>query len=258
MKNSCIRKVSILSLFFIFSTYLFIHSVKAESDSLELAKQLLNEGIRTYNTSQIQEAKDIFVEQSTEQTSDYVSAYYAALSYLALSDVKNFEMRKSSDSAEKSVRKAERVSIAAEGLPYADRSIELKEDFSESHRVKAALLSNMISGMVSGMRNGRLAEVEVLRALEIDSNNDMARIENARRLVNKPRLLGGDVQKGIEILRIVIKESPELDKGYLNLGFIHYERGELELAANLFKELLTMNPDNPEARFFVNKLAALE
>jgi tetratricopeptide (TPR) repeat protein len=112
--------------------------------------------------------------------------------------------------------------------------------------------------MVSGMRNGKLAENEVLLSLEIDNKNIMAQIENARRFINKPRLLGGSIKKGIEILNTVIKEFPELEKGYLNLGIVYYEIGEGELAAETFNKLLEINPDNPEAKFFVNHLVVLE
>ena len=244
-------------LFFLYSLFL-IHVTKAESESFKSAKQFLQEGVRTYDTKQIQEAKDIFVEHADKNSADYESAYYAALSYLGLCDVKNFEMRKSRNKAEMKVRKKERVKLAEEGLLYADRSIELKKDFSESHRVKGALLSNKISGMISGMRNGKLAEQEIMSALRIDNNNIMAQIENARMFINKPSLLGGDTKKGIEILNSIIKEFPELETGYLNLGITYYENGEEELAAKTFKKLLEINADNPEAKYFVNHLIVLE
>ena len=112
--------------------------------------------------------------------------------------------------------------------------------------------------MISGMRNGKLAEQEIMSALRIDNNNIMAQIENARMFINKPRLLGGDTKKGIEILNSIIKEFPELETGYLNLGITYYENGEEELAAKTFKKLLEINADNPEAKYFVNHLIVLE
>ncbi|MDR4506290.1 MAG: tetratricopeptide repeat protein [Candidatus Scalindua sp.] len=258
MQNSSIKKVLSSFLFFSLYTVLSIHAATAETDSFESAEQLLREGMRMYDTKQIQKAKEIFVEQADRKPADHVSAYYAALSYLALCDVKNFEMRKSPNKAEMKARKEERVILAEEGLTYADRSIELKKDFSESHRVKGALLSNKISGMVSGMRNGKLAEEEITHALKIDNKNIMAQIENARMFINKPRILGGNTQKGIEILTTVIKDFPGLEKGYLNLGIVYYENGKEELAVDTFKKLLEINPDNPEARYFVNHLTILK
>jgi len=258
MQNLSFRKFVFPFLLFFLYSFFLIHIAKAETDSFESAKQFLHDGIRTYDTKQIIKAKDIFVEQSDRNSADYVSAYYASLSYLALCDVKNFEMRKSLNKAEMKARKKERVKLAEEGLTYADRSIELKKDFSESHRVKGALLSNKISGMVSGMRNGKLAEQEITSALQIDNNNIMAQIENARMFINKPGLLGGDTEKGIEILNNIIKEFPELEKGYLNLGIVYYENGEDELAVKTFKKLLEINPDNSEAEYFVTHLIESE
>ncbi|GJQ60224.1 MAG: hypothetical protein D8M57_10765 [Candidatus Scalindua sp. AMX11] len=256
MQNVTLKKALSLLLLLSLSSLLFIHVTKAETDSLESAKRLLDEGIRTYDTKKIEEAKEIFIAQAGKNSTDYQVDYYVALAYLALCDMENFEMRKCQDKREKNIRKEERVKLAGEGIAYADRSLALKEDFSESHRVKGALLSNKISGMVSGMRNGKLAEVEVLRALEIDNKNVMAQIENARRFINKPRLLGGSVTKGIEILKAIIEEHPALEKGYLNLGIAYYESGEEEWAAETFKKLLEINPDNTEAKFFVNHLRA--
>ena len=112
--------------------------------------------------------------------------------------------------------------------------------------------------MVSGMRNGSLAEKYIDIALVIDKNNSMARIENARMYINKPGILGGNVNKGIEIIRNVIKDNPELEKGYVNLGIAYEENGELEKAINTFKRLLEINPDNPEARFYLDQLMLLQ
>ena len=150
--------------------------------------------------------------------------------------------------------KAKRVAIAEEGIPFADKSIELKDNFSESYRVRGALISNKISGMFSGMKNGSLAEEDIDIALQIDENNPMARIENARMYINKPGILGGDINKGIEIIRNVIIDNPELEKGYVNLGLAYIENVEIQNAINIFNRLLEINPSNPEALFFLDKL----
>ena len=66
----------------------------------------------------------------------------------------------------------------------------------------------------------------------------------------------GDVNKGIEIIRTVIKNNPELEKGYANLGLAYMEKDEVENAINIFKRLLEINKDNPEAMFFYDKLTS--
>jgi tetratricopeptide (TPR) repeat protein len=242
-------------LFFIFLIISFNAVVSdAGNDRFEQAKRYLDKGTNTYNEQRLQDAKKIFIQLSKDNPSDYEYAHYVALAYLGLCDLKNFEIEQSSVKKAKKALKAKRVAIAEEGLPFADKSIELNNNFSESYRVRGALLSNKISGMFSGMKNGSLAEEAIDLALVIDENNSMARIENARMYINKPGILGGDINKGIEIIRNVIKDNPELEKGYVNLGLAYIENVEIQNAINIFNRLLEINPSNPEARFFLDKL----
>jgi tetratricopeptide (TPR) repeat protein len=247
-KNACISTILFLAICLVADTS------EAGNDRFEQAKKHLDKGINTYNEQLLHDAKKIFLQLIKENPSDYIYVHYVALTHLGLCDLKNFEIAQSAVKKEKKALKAERVAIAEEGLPFADKSIELNDNFSESYRVRGALISNRISGMVSGMRNGSLAEEDIDIALQIDENNPMARIENARMYINKPGLLGGDINKGIEILNNVVKDNPGLGKGYINLGIAYQENGEVEKAINTFKQLLEINPGNPEARFFLDQL----
>ncbi len=159
---------------------------EAGNDRFEQAKKHLDDGIHTYNEQLLHDARKIFLQLIKENPSDYIYVHYVALTHLGLCDLKNFEIAQSAVKKEKKALKAERVDIAEEGLPFADKSIELNDNFSESYRVRGALISNRISGMVSGMRNGSLAEEDIDIALQIDENNPKAHIENARNLLTHP------------------------------------------------------------------------
>ena len=241
-------------LFLVFMILSF-HAVVSDAgnDRFEQAKKYLEKGTKTYNEQLLQDAKKIFIQLIKDNPSDYEYAHYVALSYLGLCDLKNFEIEQSPVKKVKKALKAKRVAIAEEGLPFADKSIELNDNFSESYRVRGALLSNKISGMFSGMKNGSLAEEAIDLSLLIDENNPMALIENARMYINKPGLLGGDVNKGIEILNNVIKDNPGLEKGYINLGIAYQENGKMDRAINTFNRLLEINPGNPEAVFYLDQ-----
>lgn len=247
------KKACILLFLFLF-VFLTAITSKAENGKFDQAKENLEDGVHTYNEQLLHDAKKVFLQLIKENPSDYIYVHYVALAHLGLCDLKNFEIAKCSVKKEKKALKAKRVAIAEEGIPYADKSIELKSDFSDSHRVRGALISNKISGMISGMRNGSLAEEAIDIALQIDENNPMARIENARMYINKPGILGGDINKGIEILNNVIADNPGLEKGYINLGIAYQENSEVEKAINTYNRLLEINPDNPEARFFLAQL----
>ena len=249
------KKVRILLLVFLLVSFHAIVS-EAADDRFEQAKKYLDKGISTYNEQLLQDAKKVFIQLSEDNPSDYEYAHYAASAYLGLCDLKNFEIAQSSVKKVQKALKAKRVAIAEEGLPFADKSIELNNKFSESYRVRGALISNKISGMISGMKNGSLAEEDIDIALQIDKNNPLAQIEKARMYINKPGILGGDVNKGIEIIKSVIKDNPKLEKGYVNLGIAYVEKIEIQNAINIFKRLLEINPDNPEARFFIDQLTS--
>ena len=247
-KKACI----LLSIFLLVSFHAIVAG--AGDDRFEQAKKYLDKGISTYNEQLLQDAKKIFIQLSNDNPSDYEYAHYVASAYLGLCDLKNFEIEQSAVKKVKKALKAKRVAIAEEGMPFADKSIELNDNFSESYRVRGALISNKISGMISGMKNGSLAEEDIDIALQIDGKNPMALIENARMYINKPGILGGDVNKGIEIITNVIKDNPELEKGYVNLGLAYIENVEIQNAINIFNRLLEINPSNPEALFFLDKL----
>ena len=247
-KKACI----LLSIFLLVSFHAIVAG--AGDDKFEQAKKSLDKGINTYNEQLLQDAKKIFIQLSNDNPSGYEYAHYVASTYLGLCDLKNFEIEQSAVKKVKKALKAKRVAIAEEGMPFADKSIELNDNFSESYRVRGALISNKISGMISGMKNGSLAEEDIDIALQIDGKNPMALIENARMYINKPGILGGDVNKGIEIITNVIKDNPKLEKGYVNLGLAYIENVEIQNALNIFSRLLEINPSNPEALFFLDKL----
>ncbi len=247
-KKACI----LLSVFLLISFHTVV--LDAGDDRFEQAKKYLDKGINTYNEQLLQDAKKVFIQLSEDNPSNYEYAHYVASVYLGLCDLKNFEIEQSTVKKVKKALKAKRVAIAEEGMPFADKSIELNDNFSESYRVRGAIFSNKISGMISGMKNGSLAEEDIEIALQIDGKNPMALIENARMYINKPGILGGDVNKGIEILKGVIKDNPELGKGYVNLGLAYIENVDIQNAINIFNHLLEINPTNPEALFFLDKL----
>ncbi len=249
------KKIITLSLSLMVLVLIAITS-EAESDKFERAKKLLVTGIATYNEPLLNDTIKILVQFGKDDPENYLYSHYVAMAYLGLCDMKNFEIEQSAVKKTKKKLKAIRVAIAKKGLPYADKSIELNDNFSDSYRVRGALISNKISGMISGMKNGSLAEEAIDIALQIDENNPMALIENARMYINKPGVLGGDVEKGIVILNSLIKENPGLEKAYINLGMAYIENGDVGKALDTFKSLLEINPENPEAGYFKKKLSS--
>lgn len=247
--------VNRLFVLMIISAILCIASVsKAEINKFELAKQQLNSGARAYNMKLLEKAKGTFIELGNEDASNYMYPYYTGLAYLAICNIKNFEIDKSKGSSEKKAKKTERVEIAEEGLIFIDKSIELKSDLSDSYRVKGALISYKISGMVSGMRYGGQAEDAINAALKFDPNNALAKIETARKLIYNPAIAGGDLEEGIKILNEVIKGNPQVERSYILLGLAYEWLKEKDKAISTYKSALDLNPLNAEAKFYYDEL----
>ena len=130
---------------------------------------------------------------------------------------------------------------------------QAKKYYLTINQIASTVRSAFRGGVATTVKPSK-AEKEIDVALQIDNNNALAHIENARKFINKPGLLGGDINKGIEILNNVAKDNPGLEKGYINLGIAYQENGEVEKAINTFNRLLEINPDTPEARFFLDQL----
>lgn len=249
------KSVFALTLLFILLTSI---NLIADPDKFEEAKQLLNDGARTYSVKKLEDAKGIFIELANKDSKNYLFPYYTALTYLEISNIKNFDVDKSQTRAEKKIRKAERVIIASEGEEFIDKSIASKNDFAESHRVKGALIAYKISGMMSGMRFGGQANEQIKLSLKYAPNNPLALIETARKLIFSPAIVGGDLKQGMTILNNVITDNPKLKMAYILLGHAYDWCNDKENAIKTFKALLKINPENPEAQYFLSKLLELK
>ncbi len=129
------KKVCILiSVFLLISFHAIVAG--AGDDRFEKAKKYLDKGINTYNEQLLQDAKKIFIQLSRDNPSDYEYAHFVASAYLGLCDLKNFEIEQSAVKKVKKALKAKRVAIAEEGIPFADKSIELNNNYTKMYRVK--------------------------------------------------------------------------------------------------------------------------
>ncbi len=231
-------------------------SVNANQDDFKKAKQLRVEGAAAYDVKLLEDAKALFIQLSNDDATNYIYPYYTGLTYLDICNVKNFEVEKAQTRAEKKSLKAMRVALAGEGVSYIDKSIKLKDDFSESHRVKGALISYQISGMFSGMRLGGKADDAINRALNLDAENLLVKVEIARKLIYNPAIAGGDLDKGMETLQAVINSDPKIERAYILLGMAYEWSKDKENAVKMFNAVLKMNPKNAEARFFYDDITA--
>jgi Flp pilus assembly protein TadD len=62
---------------------------------------------------------------------------------------------------------------------------------------------------------------------------------------------GSEPMTGIMMLREVIEQEPENELAIYNLGILAITSGQLEKAIERFEKLKELDPENPEANFYL-------
>ena len=123
---------------------------------------------------------------------------------------------------------------------------------------KAQIL--LIRGISYVIRNSGKIRRLAQTALEIDPDNALARLVIARGKINAPRLFGGSVPKGIEMVRSVLDldglEPFELFLAHYSLAVASEKEGEFVLAADHLSEALELYPKNPDGLDLLDRLAS--
>jgi len=124
---------------------------------------------------------------------------------------------------------AVRLASFEQAQALAERALDLDDQLAEGHfalfcglgeqmRLDGESLSSLfgLSRIISALD----------RTLELDPNHLDALSAKATFLVKLPRLLGGDPEKGEQLLRRVIREDPTSIHARVTLAQIHADRGE--------------------------------
>ena len=125
------------------------------------------------------------------------------------------------------------------------KAIELDKDFSEAH-------NNLGTFYLS---RGRYAEAA--REFELALTNDLYR----ERVVAETNLgwalyKSGQADKGIQRIKRALALNPRYCLGWRQVGTIHAERGNLEPAAEAFRQYAATCPDTADAHLQLGKLLA--
>ena len=158
---------------------------------------------------------------------------------------------------------AVRLASFEQAQALAERALDLDDQLAEGHfalfcglgeqmRLDGESLSSLfgLSRIISALD----------RTLELDPNHLDALSAKATFLVKLPRLLGGDPEKGEQLLRRVIQEDPTSIHARVTLAQIHADRGEYGKARVLATLALKHAEDQqrqdliPEVRTLLAKL----
>lgn len=190
---------------------------------------------------------------STFEEKEWLINYYLAYNYYRMSSIAQ--------------DKEESKKFISEAKKYIDKSIELKDDFAESHALYSSILGFEISfkpqlAMVNGIKSGQ--EIEKAHKFEVD--NPRVCLIDGMMTLHKPPMFGGGADNAITKLKKAIElfeTEPEdigiypdwgMDEVYIWLGVSYEKKEEKSKALEFYKNAIEVNPDNGWAKSLIKNI----
>ncbi len=151
------------------------------------------------------------------------------------------------------------------GQALAERAVALDEQHAAAHFALFCSLGEQIridGERITSVFGFRRMMKELDRTLELAPDHLDALSAKGTFLVRLPALLGGDVEKGEDLLRRVIQREPRAVNARLNLAKSYCARGRHDEAMNLALQALELAQAHqrtdflPEARALVSQVRA--
>ncbi|MEW6606394.1 MAG: hypothetical protein AB1414_02910 [bacterium] len=221
------------------------NSVSYEKENkFSKGKRLLEKGRWKYDEDILENAILIFQYMIKEEDSNYLYYYYLAYAYERLILINDIEDKK--DKSEDYAKKA---------LHIIERSIQLNDNFPESHYILARIQIRLAKvSWLMGARYGPKIGKERDRVLELNSNSPQASLLLALTYLETPRFFGGNVNKAIEKLEEIIKLNPMFDEAYIHLSQAYKRKRWYDKEKEILEKALKINPYNLYARKILKKV----
>ena len=147
-----------------------------------------------------------------------------------------------------------------QGIAEAKSSINIDDNFSDSHRLLGSLYGRLI-GIKSGLSRatygamyGGKSTTALDKALSIDPNNYKAHLAKGISKAKTPALFGGDLDKAVQLFNKALELSPEFQDAQIWLGIVYRLKGKLPESEEILKEVLKTNPNNHWAKIELAKI----
>lgn len=218
----------------------------APDPALEEGQRLLEEGSLRYDKEALAKAAARFQELADRSPKDDRLFYLLARAYerLAWTDRaiydEDYGGLRPSDKEEEALE-----THITKGLEAIERSLQLKGEFVEAHRVKGSLWAARVTGFFSRMKHGSRARKMVEWALRADPQNPWAVIAQGQLTVQNVEVLGEGPEKAMSRLRAAISQHPQLVEGYILLGKLHQKLRQPQEALKMYRKAYEVNPKYP-------------
>ncbi|BBM87213.1 tetratricopeptide repeat protein [Candidatus Uabimicrobium amorphum] len=226
---------------------LFIVSIVASPELINKAKEVE----KTFSLKDLEAVQKELRQWMDKNPQDDNAHYWFARVCLANCNVQRFFRRELSDKQGKNITRPGTAKVAEKGIVVLDKLLKKRANWSELYRVRGELHSHTIVGFLTGMSKGPQALEDLNRSIEIDKNNSLAHIANAKMFYYNPPIAGGDVDRGIATCKKAVKLGGD-DKAYTLLGRCYIKKGRPKRAELYLRKALKINPKNLEAQHFLN------
>jgi len=195
---------------------------------------------------------------AAERPGDYVAQVEAAEVLLHFADRLRNErkIRSDLDGEQDDAYRQQQADWAEQGLPYAERALELADGVDErarAERVIGELYAHRITGMISGMINGPRARRHIGRALELAPDDPECNRAIGLMYLHNPPISGGDLPKAVETFERC-SEALEDDRCLVLLAMAHRKREDLEAAREAARAALARDPQSEDAKLLLEEL----
>ncbi|MBI1987919.1 MAG: tetratricopeptide repeat protein [Nitrospinae bacterium] len=206
----------------------------------------MEEGSFRCDKGTLEKAVAQFQDLASRHPTDYRVLYYLARAYerLVWTDRAIFDEENGGRSPSEKEKEALETNLT-KGMEAIERSLQLKEDFADSHRLKGSLWAARVTGFVSRMRHGSRARKAVERALQMEPQNPWAIIAQGQLTTQDVWVFGDGPEKTMSKLRAVVGQHPQLVEAYVLLGKLHRKLNQPKDALKMYQKAYEVNPNYP-------------
>jgi tetratricopeptide (TPR) repeat protein len=147
-------------------------------------------------------------------------------------------------------------SAAETGVRAAEKSVSLKPDSSEYHRLLGTLCGQAVRDVMSGMKYGKCALDEVNKAIQLDPKSARNYLSRGVGYYYLPAAFGGGVDRAIPDFQKAIELNPKLAEAELWLGVALRKANRNAEARKAFERSLQLNPNRVWAKQQLEKTPA--
>lgn len=140
---------------------------------------------------------------------------------------------------------------AEEAINYAKAALREKhtdEEINKLYLIMAKMSNRMIKGPASWMKYGKIKDKYQELLLKADPGNIDAKCLEASDLLYIPESMGGNKEKGLQLLIDLAEKNPSSIEPLNYLAFYYMGKDKIKESEEYFRKIIAINPENASAQ----------